>query len=276
MKKKVSVVVPCYNQEQYIADALNSVLNQTYKNWECIVVNDGSSDCSEMKIEEFCHRDARFRYFNQENKGVACVRNFAIQQAVGELILPLDGDDMISPDYMEKAVDVFDADPSVTLVYCDAELFGVERGKWKLPPYNYQRLFFEGQIFCSAFYKKEDFIKTSGYNSNMVYGWEDWDFLLDLLNEDSVVIKLGYVGFFYRRHTISRDKGYTQRQADLLYKQVFFNHQDKYLEQINPVLDYINMQRYKKRVKKYKLLFNIMLAVSASLLIICLLVCCYL
>jgi len=276
MKRMVSVIVPCYNQEHYIVDALNSVLNQTYENWECIVVNDGSSDCSETRIEEFCHKDIRFRYFYQENKGVASARNFAIQQAVGELILPLDGDDMISSDYIEKAVAVFAADTSVTLVYCNAELFGEERGKWELPPYDYQRMFFEGQIFCSAFYKKEDFIKTSGYNPNMVYGWEDWDFLLDLLNENSVVVKLDCIGFFYRRQNGSRDKSYTQKQADFLYKQVFLNHQDKYLKLINPVQDHINMRRYKNGVQKYKLLFNVMLAVSVSLLITCLFVFTYL
>jgi glycosyltransferase involved in cell wall biosynthesis len=63
----ISIIVPCYNQAQYLDEALNSVLNQTYENWECIIVNDGSPDNTEFVAQKWCAKDIRFKYIFQKN-----------------------------------------------------------------------------------------------------------------------------------------------------------------------------------------------------------------
>ncbi len=114
----VSVIIPCYNQEKYIAEALESVWNQTYNNWECLVVNDGSTDSSVNIINKYTRKDKRFKLINQENKGVAAARNHGFQKASGSYIQFLDADDLLLPDKLEKHVDFLINHPDVDIVYC--------------------------------------------------------------------------------------------------------------------------------------------------------------
>lgn len=103
MKKGlVSVIMPCYNQGCYLSEALESVINQTYSDWECIIIDDGSTDSSEEIAKEYCQKDGRIRYIYQDNAGVIAARNNAIAASSGEYILPLDADDSISTVYLRR------------------------------------------------------------------------------------------------------------------------------------------------------------------------------
>lgn len=225
--KKVSVIVPCYNQSEYLSETLDSVFLQTFKNWECIIVNDGSSDNTEKIALEYCKKDERFKYFYQNNQGVSVARNKGIKESCGYYILPLDGDDIIDATYMEKAVKYFENNPKTTLVYCNADFIGVKNGLWQLPEYKYESFIWSNCIFVTALYKREDFYKTSGYNVNMYNGLEDWDFWLSLLDKDSVVHKIEDVLFHYRIKDLSRNVC-ALKYLDELSRQVYINHKHIY------------------------------------------------
>lgn len=96
-----SVLVPTYNQAQYLAECLDSLSKQTYKNWEAVIVNDGSTDHTASVLREYEQKDARFRVFNKQNGGVASALNEGLKQAKGEWILWLSSDDLFEPDKME-------------------------------------------------------------------------------------------------------------------------------------------------------------------------------
>ena len=99
----ISIVMPVFNAEKYLKDALNSVLNQTFKDFECVIVNDGSTDKSQEIIDEFINIDKRFRCYNIRNSGCANIpRNIAINNSKGNLIFNLDADDAIDLDCLEK------------------------------------------------------------------------------------------------------------------------------------------------------------------------------
>lgn len=102
MKYKVSIIVPVYNSEKYIERCLNSVISQTYKNIEIIIVDDGSSDNSFNVISKF--DDKRIKYFRKENEGVSIARNYGIKRASGEYLLFVDSDDYISRDMVQELV----------------------------------------------------------------------------------------------------------------------------------------------------------------------------
>jgi glycosyltransferase involved in cell wall biosynthesis len=95
MKDLISIIVPCYNQAQYLDECLQSVYSQTCEDWECIIINDGSPDNTQDVANKWVVKDSRFRYYEIENSGVSSARNFGINQATGNWILPLDGDDKI-------------------------------------------------------------------------------------------------------------------------------------------------------------------------------------
>ena len=95
---KISVIIPVYNVEKYLAECLTSVVNQTFKDIEIICVNDGSTDNSPMILEEFAQKDSRIKIINQENQGLAAARNTGIEVATGEYITFVDSDDYVSTD----------------------------------------------------------------------------------------------------------------------------------------------------------------------------------
>jgi glycosyltransferase involved in cell wall biosynthesis len=116
----VSVVMPAYNAAAYIAKAIRSVLNQSRRNLELIVVDDGSTDGTKDIVANF--NDDRIKYFYQDNAGASSARNLAINKAQGPYIVILDADDMMTPDFVGRHLDEFERNPQADLVYCDDSL----------------------------------------------------------------------------------------------------------------------------------------------------------
>lgn len=203
----VSIIVPCYNQAQYLEECLQSVLEQTFDNWECIIVNDGSSDNTEEIAIQWIAKDDRFKYFHKENGGVSSARNFGVLHSSGEYVLPLDGDDKIGKEYVKLVMNEFQNDKSLCLVYSNAAFFGEVNHFWNLPDFKFENFLSDNCIYCSAIYKKSDFLKVGGYDENLKYGYEDWEFWINILSKYDVptVKRIDYLGFFYRRKLLSRD-----------------------------------------------------------------------
>lgn len=162
------------------------------------MVDDGSPDNTEEVAKAYCEKDARFKYVRKENGGLASARNYGIAHSEGEYILPLDSDDLIGATYLEEAIERFTSHPETKLVYCQAERFGAENGLWNLPEYSFERLLGWNIIFCTSMYRRADYDKTNGYNTNMKYGFEDWDFWLTFLKPEDVVYRIPKVLFYYR------------------------------------------------------------------------------
>ena len=101
---KVSVIIPVYNAEKYLVRTINFVLAQTYKNFELLLVDDGSKDKSADICKQYAASDARVKYFYKTNGGVSSARNFGIEKATGEYIAFMDDDDGMRPDYLEVHV----------------------------------------------------------------------------------------------------------------------------------------------------------------------------
>ncbi len=97
----ISIIVPIYNREQWLRNCLESISSQTSKDWECILVNDGSTDNSLKIAQEYAANDPRFIVFSQENQGVSAARNLGLDHAQGKWITFVDSDDEIAPDYLE-------------------------------------------------------------------------------------------------------------------------------------------------------------------------------
>jgi glycosyltransferase involved in cell wall biosynthesis len=233
----ISIIVPCYSQGQYLAEALESLLAQTYTHWECIIINDNSPDNTEQVANKYSRKDSRFKYIFTKGKGVSAARNKGISIASGTYILPLDADDKIAPTYIEKALTAFSHDPELTLVYGEAEYFGDMAGRWNLPEYRYYDLLFMNMIYCSAIFKREDFFNAGGYSNEMVHGHEDWDFWLRLLKGGAKVLKLPDVVFFYRKKLISRSTE-VQREEYLerTQKQLLWRNKEIYNDHIYTIL----------------------------------------
>ncbi|MBE8232297.1 MAG: glycosyltransferase family 2 protein, partial [Endozoicomonadaceae bacterium] len=117
MSIKLSVIIPCFNQQDFISKTLDCVRNQSFRNWECIIIDDGSTDNSCSIIQSYIGVDARFKYFYQTNSGVSSARNLGIAQAKGEYIHLLDADDVVHECMYEKFISFLDKNVEIGLVY---------------------------------------------------------------------------------------------------------------------------------------------------------------
>lgn len=129
-KPLVSVVIPCYNGEQFVRRTIESVLQQTYNYYEIIVVNDGSKDNTYKILLPYVDRN-NIRLITKPNTGVSDSRNIGMKYVTGDYILFLDADDVLDPDFLEKRVDILEKDP--TLDYCTGEIIWIDENDHLLP-----------------------------------------------------------------------------------------------------------------------------------------------
>ncbi len=229
----ISIIVPCYNIAEFLGETLDSVLAQSYTDWECIIIDDGSIDSTANIAEEYIRKDDRFKYIHQKNKGLAGARNTGIKKSSGKYILPLDGDDLIAASYIEKAVKILEEKEEIKVVYAFARFFGAKSNIWRLRNYSYKQLLLGNRIFCSCVYRRVDYDRVKGYDETMSV-YEDWDFLIRLLYPDAQVFRIPEVLFFYRTRQGSLLNSRDSEQRCLnARKHIFKKNVDIYFEYFN-------------------------------------------
>lgn len=220
---KVSVVVTCYKYAHFLPFAVESVLNQTHRNVELIVVNDGSPDNTDEVMQRYL-QDPRVVYIKQENAGQAIAKNNGIDRATGAFIAFLDADDIWELDKLERQMPLF-ADPEVGVVYCRVSYMD-DQGKPATVSLNEhhepcrgwisQQIFIDNLIpFCAAVVRRECFATVGKMDPSFKMGI-DWDLWLRM----SVKYKYDYVDARLLRYRVGHagqmSKNYTQREADTM------------------------------------------------------------
>ena len=219
---EIAVIIPCYNQGKYIKETIKSLQDSTYYNFSCIIVNDGSTDNSEEEILNAIKDDKRFDYIKTLNKGVGHARNLGIKLTESKYILCLDSDDKISPTYIEKAIKFLNEHNEFSIYYGEAKLFydNGDEFEWNLPPFNHKALLKgRNMIYSSHIFRRSDFNKTDGYDEYLG-GYEDWEFLIRLLDVCGEVHKTNETVFFYRNHEDSRNH-VANKKAKKLFSYIF-------------------------------------------------------
>jgi glycosyltransferase involved in cell wall biosynthesis len=207
MSVKVSIIIPCFNQGHFLAEALESVAATGATNYEVIVVNDGSTDSFTNTYTKSL-ADQGFQVVFQENKGLAAARNTGIMRAKGEFILPLDADNKIRLPYLQDAVALLEANDNLAVAYGNAQIFGDREELWDVGAYNLQRLMLHNYIDACALIRKSALELVGMYDtSNKLHGLEDWDLWLRLSFAGLGFAYLPKVCFFYRVHAQAMSKG---------------------------------------------------------------------
>jgi glycosyltransferase involved in cell wall biosynthesis len=246
----VSIIIPCYNQGKFIEETVKSVLLQTYINFEIIIVNDGSTDPYTIDLLKNKTWE-NTRIININNAGVANARNVGIANSKGKYILPLDGDDLIANTYLEKAVQILEANEDIKVVTSEVRYFGKMNSLFNLPEFSITGLMGQNLLVCTSMYRRTDFDATNGYNTNMNDGFEDWDFWLSLIKPGEKIYKIKEVLFFYRINRRSRNSSISVELQAKLRMQIYNNHIDLFSSNfLNPLecfeyLNVINSKEYK-------------------------------
>jgi glycosyltransferase involved in cell wall biosynthesis len=208
----ISVITPAYNADQFIAETIESVLAQTFSNWEMLIVDDGSVDDTATIIKKYANIDKRIKYLHQTNSKQGKARNLAIQHAKGEYLAFIDADDLWHPQKLEKQMEVFEANPNVDLIFTNGLVFKDNKdnvintfshpGGELLDQYIYPKML-NGYTFpnLSVITKKEKIIKLGGFCEDLrVQNCEDYQMWLRLVDDRNVVYCIDELLFYYRLH----------------------------------------------------------------------------
>lgn len=185
---KVSVIVPSYNRADYIKETIDSILAQSYTDFELIFIDDGSTDNTEKIVNEYCDKDSRVKYFKQKNSERAVARSHGLRLALGDYLCLVDSDDTWYPEKLAKQVKVLDENPDVVLCYASVNRIDFSSNRVKASSRQHQG--FSGDIFeellkrnfipsVTPMFRKAAFNKVGDQVTEFI-PYEDWDFWLRL------------------------------------------------------------------------------------------------
>jgi len=216
MQSLVSIIIPCYNQSKFLDETLSSVLNQTYTNWECLIINDDSPDNTEEVAQRWVRKDSRFKYFFKENGGVSSARNFGLSKSNGEYIQFLDADDIIRKNKIELSLDIIESDKNenIHIVFTNFRQF-INNIDKTLDPYcvlnktsfTYENLLYKWNEGFSihvhiALIKKE--ILNDVFFPEHMTAQEDWIFWVNVFKKSPHIFFLDEPLALYRRNSFGR------------------------------------------------------------------------
>ena len=253
-KPKVSIIIPCFNYAAFLGEALESVLAQTFRDWECIIINDGSTDPTEEVALEYCEKDRRIKYFYKENGGHSSARNFGIENSSGKYLLPLDADDKLSKDYLKKAYNKIESSQEIKIVTGQVQQFGDINKKQVMPPYDLRSYLIINYLPISSLFRRSDFDKANGFDETML-AFEDWNLFIGILKNGGKVVELPTTGLYYRKksNSLFRRAVKDRRRIfkDLL--RLYNNHADVYERYFdNPIHLIQENEKLERVTKAYK------------------------
>lgn len=231
--KKVSIVIPYYNNNSTILETLESVFNQTYKNFEVLIVNDGSNEEAALYLNEISNK-FELSILNQNNAGPSIARNLGAKNATGFYLLFLDADDLIDTTYLEKCINEFDKNPKLEIVYSKAKYFDYVNEDWNLPLLKFPEFLIDNCIYISALIKRDTFINLGLFDTNINFT-EDWEIWMRIIKKygEASVYRISETLFFYRKRkeknslTDTRD---VNDNAEICRLYIYNKHYDLYKE----------------------------------------------
>jgi glycosyltransferase involved in cell wall biosynthesis len=249
----LSIIIPCYKSSRTVEETLQSVLDQEFTHWEAIIINDGSPDNLEEIVLPWTKMDNRFIYFKKENGGLGSARNFGIQKARGQYILPLDSDNKVRPQFATNAINVFSKEPTVGIVHGNAHYFGSKKGIWKVAPFDAFKMLTDNYIDACAMIKREVFTAVGLYDQAMPYqGHEDWEFWIRTIDSDFTFYYLDETCFDYRVTNDSMIRTFNDKMTQKNIEYIVHKHWKLYYTHFRDLQG--NYASLKKAMSQSKLL----------------------
>jgi SAM-dependent methyltransferase/predicted O-methyltransferase YrrM len=232
----VSVIIPCYNQSHFLLEAVTSVINQTYKNWEIIIVNDGSLDTTSTVAKNLIVANYQYqiRLVEQTNQGLSSARNAGIAAAKGEYIMPLDADDILTENALTDLLEICLKSNVPCVAFGSYQMFGTEN---RIVPsyelYSPENIKQSNMIHPSSLYHKSILDLVSGYKVGMKEGYEDWEFWVNCHKHNIPFLGTREVVVNYRRSQGSMLAKAQQYHQKLVAQIVCYNREIYDMESVN-------------------------------------------
>ncbi|MEG4336974.1 glycosyltransferase [Microcoleus sp. D3_18_C2] len=233
----ISVIIPCYNQAHFLSQAVTSVINQTYKNWEIIIVNDGSLDTTSTAAKNLIATNPQhqIRLIEQANQGISRARNTGISAANGEYIIPLDADDILDPNALICLLEICLKSKVPCIAFGSYQLFGGNENH-TIPSYDLyspKNIKQSNMICTSSLYHKSVWNLVNGYKAEMKEGYEDWEFWVNCHKHSIPFFGTREIVLNYRQVHGSRNEKAQQYHHKLVAQIVCYNRELYDMESVN-------------------------------------------
>lgn len=198
---EISVIVPFYNDEKYIEQTVNCILNQTYPYFELLIIDDGSKDEKSLKkLEEMEKLDSRIKIFHKENEGLAATRDYgaSVASKSTKYFMFLDSDDLIEKTYLECAYWTLETNKEAAWAYTDSVGFGSSTYTWN-KWFDSDKMKKVNDLVSAALIRKTAFYDVNGYEIREKAVNEDWNFWLKLIAKEKYPVHMSFYGLWYRR-----------------------------------------------------------------------------
>ena len=251
----ISIIVPVYNVEEYLEECLESIRKQTYQDIEVILVNDGSTDGSQAICERYCQMDKRFRLINQKNQGQSVARNRGVKESLGEYIMFVDSDDVVSlglleqlMKYMSDGIDIVECNITEDIHCLNSE--GKEIGVKELDSNEALYECFNHGVSWSPVAKlyRREIVEKVPFLENLIY--EDFYTGIVSLKYIHKMRKINYIGYYYRYHTSSTmNQKYSEKNLDIFKvgeKLLEEFREDNWLPYVGNMLFLVGIGHFKK------------------------------
>ena len=266
----VSVVIPTYNSSKWIIETIESVINQSYKNLEIVIVDDGSSDDTEIVLANFIqnNNNVEIQYFKISNSGPACARNFGVSKCKGDFIAFLDSDDLWLKEKIHIQIEYFLTYPDVDLLTTNVEIIdkkgthiGYSRKKFPRKTDNLYLYYFSGRITMNTptiMVKKNVFLDIGGFNQNMIHR-EDHYFLMCVSRQYKIInINKFLVKRRVHSESISFDyKSFTNDPHSLIKS--YYQKRMSFYDVVRTTFQYIPKKLFNKEISKFHLILGMTL-----------------
>lgn len=256
-KPDVSIIVPCYNHAKFLNESLQSVFDQTYTNWECIIVNDGSPDNTKEVAAVWVSKDKRFKYIEKENGGLSSARNAGIADSIGEYILPLDADDCIHNEFLTKLVPELQIDNSLAIVSCYSKFFvnNLDNIIYELKPNGttYHYLLYVNQLVATSLYRKKCWKEVGGYDESMKKGFEDWEFWIAITKQGWKYKVVESFLFYYRKSKKSMLVDTINNHSETNKEYIYKKHREIYIQDFDNCMTVLFYQLKTNRASEMKI-----------------------
>ncbi|MBI4969664.1 MAG: glycosyltransferase family 2 protein [Rhodospirillales bacterium] len=222
---RVSIVIPCFNGGADLAETLASLEAQTYRNFEVLIVDDGSTDPATIAYLDSL--PSPYRVLRQANHGLPAARNAGLRAAQGRFLLPLDCDDLLAPEFLRLCLAALESNPDAGFAFTQMRLIGELKGVTRKRYNPFAQLFLNQLPYC-LFLRHEAWEQAGGYDETMRQGYEDWEFNIRLAKHGFHGVALDPALFVYRVRAGGMLNSVSRSRHAALWRLIQRKHPDLY------------------------------------------------
>ncbi|HXR84931.1 MAG TPA: glycosyltransferase family A protein [Hanamia sp.] len=232
MKPAISVIIPCFNDGLYLGETISKLKLQTFRDFEIIIVNDGSNDEFTLEVLKKIQQQEVVTVYHIPNQRMSAARNYGIERSNADLIVTLDADDYFDKTFFQKAFNILNQEDKIGVVSCYIRNFGLNKKVFKPRGGTIKNFLFSNQCSMCAMFRKSVWLEVGKFDEQMRLGYEDWEFFIRVTANGYLIKIIPEVLFYYRQTQKSTLKNDTIPNEKEIVHYIIQKHSNLYKKEL--------------------------------------------